>query len=104
MTAACACRGRLLCQTSARARNLPRDADMIRSVARLTGSLLMAGAVAINVTSDAGAQGAFKSGVDTVPLTVTVTDASGKYISGLTERDFAVFENGVQQSVSFFTS
>src|SRR5258705_2578560 len=77
---------------------------MMRSVIPLMGSLLMAGAVAINASSDAGAQGVFKSGVDMVPLTVTVTDASGKYVRGLTERDFAVFENGVQQSLSFFAS
>ena len=74
----------------------------MRSVTHLMGSLLMAGAVAINASSDAGAQGVFKSGVDMVPLTVTVTDASGKYVRGLTEGDFAVFENGMQQSLSFF--
>jgi Ca-activated chloride channel homolog len=76
----------------------------MRSVTRLMGSLLMAGVVAVNASSDTGAQGVFKSGVDMVPLTVTVMDASGKYVRGLTERDFAVFENGVQQSLSFFAS
>jgi len=75
---------------------------MMRRVTHLMSSLLMAGAVAINASSDAGAQDVFKSGVDMVPLTVTVTDASGKYVRGLTERDFAVFENGVPQSLSFF--
>src|SRR4029453_2863231 len=44
----------------------------------------------------------FKSGVDMVPLTVTVTDRTGKYVSGLTGNDFAVFEDGVAQSLSFF--
>jgi Ca-activated chloride channel homolog len=53
-------------------------------------------------TSPAGAQGVFTSRVDMIPLTVTVTDQAGRYVSGLTERDFAVFEDGVQQSVSFF--
>src|SRR6185295_4200214 len=46
----------------------------------------------------------FRSGVDMVPLTVTVTDSAGRYVSGLTQRDFAVFEDGVQQSLSFFAS
>src|SRR4051794_26147639 len=86
------------------ARNLTWDADMLRRLTHLIGSLLTAGAVAINASSDAGAQGVFKSGVDMVPLAVTVTDASGKYVRGLTERDFAVFENGVPQSLSFFAS
>ncbi len=47
-------------------------------------------------------QAAFKSGVDMVPLTVTVTNASGKYVTGLTGADFTVFEDGVQQPLSFF--
>jgi Ca-activated chloride channel family protein len=44
----------------------------------------------------------FKSGVDMVPLTVTVTDAAGHYKAGLTETDFGVFEDGVPQTLSFF--
>ena len=31
---------------------------------------------------------AFKSGVDLVPLTVTVTDPKGKYVTGLCGSDF----------------
>ncbi len=46
--------------------------------------------------------GTFKSGVDMVPLTVTVTDATGKYVTGLTGNDFRVFEDGVEQPLSFF--
>ena len=46
----------------------------------------------------------FRSGVDMVPLTVTVTDATGKYVTGLTGNDFTVFEDGVEQSLSFFAS
>jgi Ca-activated chloride channel homolog len=46
----------------------------------------------------------FRSGVDMVPLTVTVTDTKGKYVTGLTGNDFEVFEDGVQQDVAFFAS
>jgi Ca-activated chloride channel family protein len=46
----------------------------------------------------------FKSGIDMVPLTVTVTDAAGKYKTGLTQGDFAVLEDGVPQMLSFFAS
>ena len=49
-------------------------------------------------------QALFKTGVDMVPLTVTVTDGAGKFVRGLTERDFTVFEDGVAQSLSFFAS
>jgi VWFA-related protein len=47
---------------------------------------------------------AFKSGVDIVPLTVTVTDAAGRHVPGLTDQDFTVLEDGVEQPVSFFAS
>src|SRR4029453_9929026 len=47
---------------------------------------------------------AFKSGVEMVPLTVTVTDTKGKYVTGLDGSDFEVFEDGVQQDVAFFAS
>jgi Ca-activated chloride channel family protein len=46
----------------------------------------------------------FKSGVDLVPLTVTVTDNSGKYVRGLTEDNFVILEDGIQQPLSFFAS
>ena len=39
-----------------------------------------------------------------VPLTVTVTDTKGRYVTGLTGNDFEVFEDGVQQDVAFFAS
>jgi Ca-activated chloride channel family protein len=44
----------------------------------------------------------FKGGVDLVALNVTVTDPKQKYVTGLGERDFAVYEDGVQQDLSFF--
>ena len=39
-----------------------------------------------------------------VPLTVTVTDRNGHYITDLTVEDFRIFEDGVHQSVAFFAS
>src|SRR5262245_27090319 len=44
----------------------------------------------------------FRSGVDLVALNVVVTDATQKFVTGLVSSDFAVFEDGVQQAVSFF--
>jgi VWFA-related protein len=37
-----------------------------------------------------------------VALTVTVTDAAGRCVAGLSERDFAVHEEGVPQTLSLF--
>ncbi len=44
----------------------------------------------------------FRTGVDLVALNVVVTDPTEKFVTGLAQTDFAVFEDGVQQEVSFF--
>jgi hypothetical protein len=44
----------------------------------------------------------FRSSVDIVALNVVVTDSDQKYVAGLNPSDFAVFEDGIQQDVSFF--
>jgi Ca-activated chloride channel family protein len=60
---------------------------------------------AIVVTSVAAAFGAqtFRSRVDLVQVTVTVTDADGRLVTGLTRDDFEVFEDGVAYPVTQFT-
>ena len=59
--------------------------------------------LALGVTSHLHAQGSvFKSTVEVVPLTVTVTDAKGEYLKNLVETDFAVLQEGVRQSLAFF--
>lgn len=45
----------------------------------------------------------FRTGVDLVALTVTVTDARQKFINNLSAHDFQVFEDGVRQPVAFFS-
>ena len=49
------------------------------------------------------AQPVFKSGIETVLVTVTVTDATGRLIRGLTRNDFEIFEDGAPQPVTQFT-
>lgn len=46
----------------------------------------------------------FRSGVDLVALSVVVTDAQKRLIANLAASDFAIFEDGVQQDVTFFAS
>jgi VWFA-related protein len=45
----------------------------------------------------------FRAGIETVHVTVTVTDANGRLITGLTMDDFEVFENGVAVPVTQFS-
>lgn len=46
----------------------------------------------------------FRSGIDLVALNVVVTDNQQNFVGGLTAENFAVFEDGVQQNVSFFAA
>jgi Ca-activated chloride channel family protein len=45
----------------------------------------------------------FRGGVETVEVTVTVTDANGRLITGLAREDFSVYEDGELQAVTHFT-
>ena len=46
----------------------------------------------------------FKSGVDLVNVTATVTDEGGRFVSGLRREDFTVYEDGKLQDVSHFSN
>jgi Ca-activated chloride channel family protein len=45
----------------------------------------------------------FKSGVDVVSLSVTVTDGQHRYVTDLEESDFTVLEDGVRQELLYFS-
>jgi Ca-activated chloride channel family protein len=55
-------------------------------------------------TTPAAPVATFKSATELVALNVTVVDQQQNYVAGLAESDFAVFEDGVKQDVSFFAS
>jgi Ca-activated chloride channel family protein len=59
------------------------------------------------ITAAAAATGApqqiFRAGVDVVSLAVTVNDKDGRYISGLDQSSFQVFEDGVLQDIVYFS-
>jgi len=44
----------------------------------------------------------FRSGIDLVALNVVVVNNQRQFVSGLTSDNFAVYEDGVQQQLSFF--
>ena len=72
-----------------------------RNLGRTLPSLVLA----LGLASHLQAQGRiFKSTVEMVPLTVTVTDAKGNYVRNLVETDFTVLEEGVRQSLALFAN
>lgn len=51
-----------------------------------------------------GSDEVIKVETNLVTMPVTVLDREGRFISGLQQRDFKVFENGVEQQVDYFAS
>jgi VWFA-related protein len=46
----------------------------------------------------------FKSGVELVNVTATVSDARGRFVSGLHQEDFVVYEDDAPQVISYFSA
>ena len=77
----------------------------MRSIRLLLATLASVTAAAVAVV---GAQGSpqgddgfrFKSGVELVNVTATVSDDNGHFVTGLTKDDFNVYEDGQPQDIS----
>jgi VWFA-related protein len=70
-------------------------------------ALLVVAPVAIRAggaAESAADNATFKAGIDLVALSVTVTNRAEKHVIGLRADDFVVLEDGVRQSVSFFSA
>ena len=59
-------------------------------------------AFVVSLAAAAPAAQVFRGGTDTVFLSVTVTDASQKLVTGLEEQEFRIFEDGVAQDITIF--
>src|SRR4051794_16991364 len=46
----------------------------------------------------------FKSGVELINVTATVSDSNGRFVSGLRQDDFIVYEDDVRQDVTHFSA
>jgi Ca-activated chloride channel family protein len=70
----------------------------------LLAGLATVAVAAVSVTAQSSDGFRFRSGVELVNVTATVTDDSGRFISGLRKEDFTVYDDGVKQEVSHFSS
>lgn len=64
--------------------------------------LLTGLAIALACAAAVAAQGRFRGGIDLVSLNVTVMDGT-KYVTGLDQEDFEVYEDGARQPITFFS-
>jgi len=78
------------------------DSFMRASSPFIVATVVAAAAASTGAQSQEGFR--FKSGVDLVNVTATVTDDDGRFVSGLRREDFNVYEDGKLQDVSHFSS
>ncbi len=63
------------------------------------------GAILLGAASLAAQDGfSFKSGVELVNVTATVTDDDGRFVPGLGQDDFTVYDNGARQEITHFSN
>src|SRR5262245_24679680 len=68
-------------------------------------AIVAAFTAAVLVTVSAQDEGfRFKSGIELVNVTATVTDDRGKFVDSLRKDDFTLFENNVRQEISHFSA
>jgi VWFA-related protein len=66
-------------------------------------AVVLAGAPLLFAIAAAAQAPMFRADIETVHVTVTVTDANGRLVTGLTKDDFAVFEDGGRVPVTQFS-
>jgi Ca-activated chloride channel family protein len=81
--------------------NVKNTAGLVALLIVVAPVAFRAGGVTESATAD---KATFKSGIDLVALSVTVTNRAEKHVFGLRADDFVVLEDGVRQSVSFFSA
>ena len=68
----------------------------------LLGSLLFVPLLSPGQATSPQRTPSFGAGIDVISLNLSVTDARNRLITGLSEADFAVFEDGIRQELSLF--
>jgi len=82
-----------------------RPRDMVLD-SRVGQAVLLAAALApwaAASATEARDEPTFKADVGVIHVSVSVSDSRNRFLKGLTQGDFALFEDGIQQEVSFFS-
>jgi Ca-activated chloride channel homolog len=70
----------------------------------LVAALSAVAVAAVSVTAQSTDGFRFRSGVELVNVTATVTDDTGRFVSGLLKEDFTVYDDGTRQEVTYFSN
>ena len=70
----------------------------------LLATLSAVAVAAVSLTAQSSDGFKFRSGVELVNVTATVTDDTGRFVSGLRKEDFTVYDDGTRQDVTYFSS
>ena len=70
----------------------------------VVATLLIAGASAVTTAQDTQESFRFRSGVELINVTATVTDEGGRFVSGLSKDDFRVFDDNNPMEVTHFSN
>ena len=76
----------------------------MRSFSTLFGCIAIAVTAVLSLSLHAQEGFRFKSGVELVNVTATVTGVDGRFVSGLSKEDFTVYDNGAPQPITHFSS
>jgi Ca-activated chloride channel family protein len=80
------------------------DNFLLRCTVALAVAAIAAVAGASNVALHGQDAPSFRSGIDLVNVTATVTDRAGRFVSGLSQNDFVVYEDDRPMDVSLFSA
>jgi len=69
----------------------------------LAGGFVASGAAAVALLAQDTRTPVFRSSVDLVVLSFTVTDSKGKYVNGLKPSDFRILEDGIREKIATFS-
>ena len=82
--------------------NTTRAAALLAAAVLIAGGVKVAGQRQDDQKKDDAFR--FKSGVELINVTATVTDRSGRFVPGLRQEDFTIYEDNVRQDVTHFSN
>ena len=82
---------------------------MTRPTTSSVVTVVLLGAAAVSIAAQQQPQQdtqvfRFKTGVELINVTATVTDRNGRFVSGLEKQDFRLFDDGLEQQITHFNA